>query len=640
MNSLLDIKVQKLFVVALVLKVGSSFLGWWFRDPWILGLAIPLLLMSAYIALGYFRRDNDVTDEKFADTCYYLGFIFTITSIIFSLFDLPQIGSRIQDIAVRFGAAMVSTVLGVAVRVYLVSFKKDVADAIKDAEDAVLDASRKFTEQLTVAVEKLRDFEVQVDNSAKSSVERVNVQVENLSKNHADKLTAFFTDLTSKNEQAFTSALDEVKSASQKLATSVDGYSLGMRANLGSIEAKITAFTDAVSERLKTTTFPDDYFAKQLDEPLNQLKGSSAALASGIKDSLQEVTSSTAVLSTALKKLRDKSSAAEGSLDTVLKLTQQQQAILDSAQGQVSSLEALTGVLGKMDQTLEATIKGLASNGALTTELAGRVSNVVADGAETRRTLEAALLGVTEALRAQVEATGTVTTTIASGAATSGAATERLVNTLDKSVVMSGTASAALNAATNASSSALVKLEAIAAADMKAAQALTGLNQHASVALNRVDTAVEQLQTLVRQLASLESAMRVRSEDARAPDHSQRLGLVSNPAASTTHFATPPAPPSYLPKATQPSAPFQPAAPAPVMPVGTPPEPLARPLQGPGPIAAPVGISSFAAPGTSLNVAPNGTPAASALLSAEGNQSPPASALSPTAAPVQRPPTV
>ena len=110
MAGILDIRVQKLFVVILILKVLSSGLGWYFGFPWSLGFWIPLVLMVAYIILGLKRHDSDVTDEKFADTCYYLGFIFTITSIIFSLLELPSIGTKIQDIAVRFGAAMVSTV--------------------------------------------------------------------------------------------------------------------------------------------------------------------------------------------------------------------------------------------------------------------------------------------------------------------------------------------------------------------------------------------------------------------------------------------------------------------------------------------------------------------------------------------------
>src|SRR5205085_699535 len=114
------IPVQKLFIATILLKITSSGIGW-YLDPqwakWSFGLAFPLLIMAAYVWLGLNRRDGDVPDEKFADSCYYLGFIFTITSIIFSLFDLPNIGTKMQDIAVRFGAAMVSTVAGLVVRV-------------------------------------------------------------------------------------------------------------------------------------------------------------------------------------------------------------------------------------------------------------------------------------------------------------------------------------------------------------------------------------------------------------------------------------------------------------------------------------------------------------------------------------------
>lgn len=511
MKSIFDIRVQKLFLITFILKVGSSFLGWKFQDPWILGFTVPLLIMGAYIVLGYFRRDNDVTDEKFADTCYYLGFIFTITSIIFSLFDLPHIGTRIQDIAVRFGAAMVSTVLGLAVRVYLVSFKKDVADAIKDAEDAVLDATRKFTEQLTIALERLRDFEAQVDTAARTSVERVNLQVENLSKNHADKLTSFFTDLTNKNQEAFTSALAEVKSASQRLAESVDGYSLGVRANLGSIEAKVGAFTDAVTERLKTTTFPDDYFAEHLSSPLSQLKESSAALATGIKGSLQEVTESTTVLSSALKKLRDKAGATEGSLETVLKLTQQQQAVLEAAQGQISSLEQLGTSLKKIDETLATTVAGVASSNGLTSELTSRVEGIVADGAETRRALEAALSGVTESLKAQVHATSTVVTSLDAGTSANAKSAQALASKLEASTAAAESASTALTASTAASTAVVGRLEAVAVADLKAVQALDTLGRQATTALSRVDGAVEQLQGMVRQLTALDATLRARS---------------------------------------------------------------------------------------------------------------------------------
>lgn len=531
MKSILDVKVQKLFVVTLILKLGFSGLGWYLERPWTLGTVVPLLIMGAYITIGLHRSDTDVSDEKFADTCYYLGFIFTITSIIFSLFDLPNIGTKIQDIAVRFGAAMVSTVLGLGVRVYLVSFKLDIGDAIKDAEDAVLDATRKFTEQLTVVLERLRDFESQVDTAAKSTVERVNLQVENLSKNHADKLTEFFTDLTAQNQKAFTLALSEVKVASRHLADSVDGYSNGMRANLASIEAKVGVFTESVTNRLKTTTFPDDYFAKHLEIPLGMLTESAGELAGGVKKASAEVGQSTIVLTGALKKLRDKANATEGSLETVLRLTEQQQAVLDSAQGQLTTLGLLSNNLNNFDAALSNTLAGITASTVVTADLASRVSNVVDEGAAARKSLEQSLSDVIGRLDSSASATNSVAERLDANSIANLTAVATLAGKLDANLVATNTAAttiasqlamsniasesvaAKLGATAIASESIAGKLDGLAAADVQASVTLGAIGLHASNAIGKVDRAVEQLHGMVSQLSSLDGALRAQSSE-------------------------------------------------------------------------------------------------------------------------------
>lgn len=467
MQSILAIRVQKLFLITIILKVGSSFLGWWLQDPWILGFTVPLAIMGVYIMLGIYRHDTEVTDEKFADTCYYVGFIFTITSIIFSLFDLPNIGTKIQDIAVRFGAAMVSTVAGLGVRVYLVSFKRDVADAIKGAEDAVIEASHKFREQLVIAYEKLRDFQSEVDTASKATIERVNMQVEALSKNHANKLAGFFTDLTERNQAAFTEALGEVKSASLRLSDSVDGYSQGMRANLTSIESKVTAFTEAVTERLKTTTFPDDYFAKNLAAPLAQLTNSASAISGGVTMAAAEVSESSVVLSSALKTLRAKATSTETSLERVLSLTAQQQAVLETAEGQISVLSQLTATLVKFDTALTDTLAGISASNAATGTLTSKVEAVVSEGAQARKSLETSLDALVGKLGANASATEALTG----------------------------------------------KLDDVAAADVEAAKTLGELGQHASTAIGKVDDAAQQLQGMVRQLSALDVALRSQSTE-------------------------------------------------------------------------------------------------------------------------------
>ena len=505
MKSILDVRIQKLFLITLVLKVGSSFLGWRLHDPWILGFAVPLFFMATYVVLGHYRHDRDVTDEKFADSCYYLGFIFTITSLIFSLFDLPYIGTRITEIAVRFGAAMVSTVIGLAVRVYLVSFKKDVADAIADAEDALLNTTRNFTEQLTVVVERLRDFESQVDSAARISVERVNLQVENLSKNHAEKLTAFFGDLTTGNQQAFSEALSEVKTASHRLSDSVDGYSLAMRSNLASIEAKVTAFAQAVTDRLQATTFPDDYFARHMEAPLLQLHESAGALASGVKAVSQEVVESSVAVSDSLKKLRTKAKATEGTLDVVLSLTQQQQAVLDSAQGQLSALAQLSATLNTFDATLGNTLAGIKASNDVTTALSRRVSDVVGEGAESRQVLAKSLAEVVDKLEAQAASGNRVAASLDAGTESTRAIATALERGLEANATASHSVAVKLEATASVSQLVVRKFEQVALADAQSVASLNALGLQASAAISRVDQVCNELHQVVRQLTALDA---------------------------------------------------------------------------------------------------------------------------------------
>lgn len=400
MGSLLAIRVQKLFLVAVVLKVVSAFLGWYFQMQWSLGFALPLVVMAAYIALGLKRQDRDVTDEKFADSCYYLGFIFTITSIVFSLFDLPSIGERIQDIAVRFGAAMVSTVAGLIVRVYLVSFRPDSSDALKDAEDAVLEAAQKFREQLVMAYEKFGDFQAQVTKATEASVEGVRLQVEKLSQDHSTRMERVFVELNERNQQAVTSALDGVRSATERMTHAVDGYVGSMQSSLQSLGDKVDAFGHAVTDRLKTTTFPDDYFASQLAGPVEQLKAASNEVSREVRAAASGAGEAAAALSAAIRKLKAKTTQAEESLDTIVRLTTAQHSLFDVSASQLEQLKQLASLMAEVQQALSAATAATAANAESNAQVQSQVTDMVAAVKDSERALVAALGKVSEMLDA------------------------------------------------------------------------------------------------------------------------------------------------------------------------------------------------------------------------------------------------
>ena len=55
---------------------------------WIFGFWLPISAMFIYITFGHFKTKKSSLDERlnYGDSCYYLGFLFTIASIILSLY--------------------------------------------------------------------------------------------------------------------------------------------------------------------------------------------------------------------------------------------------------------------------------------------------------------------------------------------------------------------------------------------------------------------------------------------------------------------------------------------------------------------------------------------------------------------------
>lgn len=377
MRSDSTISIKKLFVVTLILKVCFSGIGWAIDDPWIFGFFLPLGVMMLYIVVGLRRKKREISDEKFADTCYYLGFIFTITSIIFSLFDLPQIGTRMTAIAVRFGAAMVSTVLGLGVRVYVVSFRRDLEDAVRSAEEELIEAFGRLRERAAVTFEKLAAFETRVDAAASASIAKVQGGVEQLTQSYGETLTSFFSTLTESNHKAFQASLGEVRQSSLNLAKSVEVYSGAMQGNLQSLEGKVTQFAEVITRRLAQTTFPDDYFAERLAKPLEALGHSTMGIARQVDHAAANVDQAANSLRTGLATLQARAGDVEGALDQVVTLASSQKALLAGSQAQVDTLSVLS-------DTLRATQEGLSALSAQVSAQTGTLGqNAVAAATQT-----------------------------------------------------------------------------------------------------------------------------------------------------------------------------------------------------------------------------------------------------------------
>lgn len=333
-----ELDVKKLFAVAVTIKVILAAISVAIGSPIVCGLILPLIVMVAYIWLGLHKRDNSVSDEKFADSCYYLGFIFTIASIIASLFDLQNIGTGLGDVAARFGAAMISTCLGVIVRVILVSFRPSTEDALQNVEDRVLTASRRLTDEFSRSFDQLIVFRGEAVEASRIAVSGVKEQIDSMAEAHRQQTETFFKEMTEHNKTTILSLIQDVRAASMGLNRILTQYQERAAETSQGIDQTLQNFIKTLAERLTAVEFPQDIFSSRLEAPIAQLNGTTADATNSVKQVSESVKSAANSVSSTVDKINTKAESLSEVLSVVQKVSTEQQELLFAMKRQQQSV--------------------------------------------------------------------------------------------------------------------------------------------------------------------------------------------------------------------------------------------------------------------------------------------------------------
>lgn len=381
----MTIKILPLFIAICVLKVGAATLGFYLHSVYLWGLAIPLCLMAIYIAIGLKYREPIISAEKFADSCYYLGFIFTIASIIFNLFDLPNIGDDLYSIAVRFGAAMVSTVMGLFVRICLVSFRPSMEDSMRTMEDHVVDASQRLADSYNKAFEDLEHFRGEVAHAARETVRTVSLEIQSLTEQNAKRMDEFFLSLTAQHTEAMAKVIQDTKTNTEELKTAVHEYTAASIASVSKIDSTVDHFREQVISRLEAVDFPEDLFTRKLSVAIEALNGSTGALTSGVSTISGEVLEAAKLVERSITKINKKTDSMTETLDVAQQISAQQSELIEAIREQNTGvLSVIQGQQSQLTAALvehrEASVEGMVRQTVALAELANvfkRVDNSV-----------------------------------------------------------------------------------------------------------------------------------------------------------------------------------------------------------------------------------------------------------------------
>jgi hypothetical protein len=157
-----------------------------------IGLTVFVLLAYA-MAMRQSQRTK-IEPETIGDNCYYLGFLFTLTSLAVVLFKIGGVGNQtdLPNVISGFGLALTSTIFGVLLRILFMQARTDLVAHDVEARRDLLSATRDFRASLALSTSEMKAFSTEVAQLAFETVQRlkeVSEKADAIQKEAAEKAT-------------------------------------------------------------------------------------------------------------------------------------------------------------------------------------------------------------------------------------------------------------------------------------------------------------------------------------------------------------------------------------------------------------------------------------------------------------------
>jgi hypothetical protein len=406
-------RLQQLFLVVVLLKVGCSVLAWYLGMPWSLGFWIPLTLLLFYVLAGFARDKSDISDERFGDSCYYLGFIFTISSIATSLLDVPQLDQegKLKEIAVRFGAAMVSTFLGFIVRAYVAGFKSESDDTAQVLEDRLIAAANDFRVKLELAAERFGQLDLRIQQESSDAVARVQLAIEQAGKASSEGYAGVLESLVGKTKEITEAGASDLAAASKSATASLSAAAASVEGMVNRADAAVGGFAEKLERQLSEVRFPQEIVVEAVRGPMDEIRTMLVRYAKTLEKLERSVDDGASGVSGALGRLED-ALTPEGklahalaqhydALGNLIGLGEGSQALgVEQSRATLNALSEINATLATLSQRMEAAPRKEGSDEVLR-EVSAHLKQLI-DSQRTERAANDAVMNEVSALLKEV----------------------------------------------------------------------------------------------------------------------------------------------------------------------------------------------------------------------------------------------
>jgi hypothetical protein len=283
--------------------------------------AVPVLIMIGYATAVGVARLFRLRDDQSGDNLYYMGFLFTLTSLAVSLYQFTSAGSA-EQIVQNFGIAIASTIAGISLRILFNQMRRDPLEVEATARLELAEASRRVKRELESAVLELGYFRRMAQQAAGDALDEMKQAIGEAREQFTGEMRQFAAASGKPLEEASKKSGETIDGLSGRIVRTLEDVSEQLvheGERLTKSTSGIIAAIDAVVSKLESLQTPDQIIEIELApmvQSLSRVVGafsqSAEAQAKAIDANLKQTQDVAIAMTQLMKEIR----AAEAARDS------------------------------------------------------------------------------------------------------------------------------------------------------------------------------------------------------------------------------------------------------------------------------------------------------------------------------------
>lgn len=352
--------------------------------------AFPVALMLVYAAILAKIRERKLSEDQSGDNLYYLGFLYTLVSLSYALYNFTSSSSQsavsasIDPIINSFGIALATTIVGLMLRIIFNQMRHDIVDVEVEARIELANAATRLRTELDQITLDMNHFGRATKQSIAEGLQAVSQEASDAMSQSATKFGEVAEELCNRMNKT----LDSFAQNTESLNKTSTGMVTAIESLLKRVE-NIEAPTDLITTKIA----PAMDAIKEAGEAINKRASSDGKVLARLTTAIENALASSSLLEQNVSALNSVAVQAQENMVVLNKSADMGISVLSSISQTVVEAQKVTQehvkTMNEIKQSLGVTSTAMSSLiAAWQTEVDAAIVLISQKGSEAKNNIE------------------------------------------------------------------------------------------------------------------------------------------------------------------------------------------------------------------------------------------------------------